>query len=152
MRLCGNDSLISLALVTGLTILVQSCSILEKTPGIGKHEWLFSSGEIAQERHPAEIRTPETVGKALTDKLLKGESLTGRECVIYRGASINGRESSYGKLLQRRPSNSKNFDEEWEYDCWVVYSWRGRVKDVQFKDIPDEPQPVLKRSIDFIPK
>jgi hypothetical protein len=143
---------VSLASMVSLCILVQSCSVLEKTPGIGKHMWLFASGEVATARHPAEIRVFEEVRMALIEKELRREPLTGREFYIYRGTPSDHLPFICGEPLEKRPSARNGFDQEWEYDWCIVYFWRGRIKDLQFKDTPNEPQPVLRRSTDLIPK
>jgi len=117
------------------------------------HEWTYISGERAMAARPNELGVPDETWSALLQKQLRKEQLTGRWLHIWKGWTTNELDSiQYGKLLEKRSSTRTGFDEEWEYDCWIVYMRRGRVEDVWFKETPNEPQPIYRHYETYVPK
>jgi hypothetical protein len=142
-----------------LMLLLSGCAFIVPTfvlrlLGYEHRVWKFYSGENAiyfkGDKLP-EV-TPEQ-REAVRQKWLRGEPLTGRKYDVYCcERKPKPTDAQWSDLawtvhpLEKRPSRRPDADEEWEYDWCIIYYRRDLVVDLQFKETPNEPQPIYRWS------
>jgi len=66
--------------------------------------------------------------------------------MFERGETSKNVLYTAGTPVHMRKSERQGADMEWEYGFCIAFFFRDRIVDVQWKESPDEPQPIYRWS------
>jgi hypothetical protein len=97
--------------------------------------------------HRLQLKLPYEECKKVYDKRdVRHEPLTGQRFNFTIGMSQRDVVYQMGEPLERRKSDRWFCDEEWVYKVCIIYFGHGILKDLRFRDAPDEPKPIYRWS------